>query len=1504
MKKLLFLLCMLWVGVGLPAQNKLTGYEYWFDNDYSAKASAPIVPAATYRWQTMIPCEQLSAGIHTFNTRFKDQTGAYTPTISQYFQKLPEMPQGNKIVLSEYWIDDNYSQRVVQNIAPSANYATTATLDFNDLSAGLHVFNTRFRDSYGSWSTTVSQYFQKLPEMPQGNKIVLSEYWIDDNYSQRVVRNIAPSANYATTATLDFNDLSAGLHVFNTRFRDSHGNWSTTVSQYFQRFSPVIPKKLVAYEYWINDEYDKKFTAEINNEQTFVLLDSVNCSSVEKLINTVSYRFKDDAGQWSSVLTHEFYRPAGITLNMTYTHSVKAGETPVAEKWYPDYEDVRYDLFNVTKGTVIADTEIQYPLIFLNDPVAQGDEIHITAVSRTNKFKPVQSTVIVNDSNKLNATFNILQYGLIEAAYGESENEANVGIVYDSIGRRIAQYDYVNKILKTGELADGNYQLVSMGNSLFFNTIQHLSAFASTQLVENTDYVLQTVEVKSGEIKEIAIPTIPKLDEERLYYTGSKTLFSVNKTTIAIGNYVTLRGEIDFKEDYSDKISNVKLIVDIPENSTFVAGSVMVGGSVFGGYTFNNNQLIVPLANKPDVVHFCIIPIEGGAYYSNGFVEFDLEGGTIRQPIGAAWFSAENLSIIVPNYTAQKTIPVRGVVTPRSLVKVYDNGALIGQTTAFPNGNWLIRCPLNEPDLFSFHNIQAEILTPQGVTVWTETKETVFYEKAIEVSKVTMINTAHPANSQDLCEYVTVLDFLDPPNAAALYWYWPAYPKFTFKIEFTKNDSSLISDVYLDVRMSSGDVVSLPASYDNVRQVWVVVDAFPNSGSLPVNVTVRYSTKMLPENFETRNININPHPFAGQASLENLKERLEIAYKIYQDRGCTNTSVFRIYDEARQSIDRQIIEYAIFIIEHNPTCEDVNDLFVDIVSNSCNLNVIFVLDPSGYVYEAVSSNRLQDVTASIYAKVWEEDMYGDPIEKIVLWDAESHNQINPQLTNEYGEYGWDVPQGLWQVKYEKEGYETVYSEWLPVPPPQLDVNIAMVHAVPPHVGKVQGYETGINILFDKFMLPATMTTDLITVTRNGTGVPGTIKFLNAETNPANNSGQFVSKVRFVPETPFKITDEVILTVKKEVQSYAGIEMEKDFVQQIEIQKEVKSMQLTPVLDMALHGKDYLDVSVEPKEASAGKKVFARSVSSSIATVTGEAVLNEDGKARLQVDSELPGTTVIVVSLEETDLTATTTINVSTNLAVVTEQVETPVASLPSGSTVAKNTTVSLSSPTDGATVLYTLDGSLPSGPAALAYSQAIVIAEDITIKAMAVKEGMTDSEIAVFEYFVEAPVIQQVEIPVASLPSGSTVAKNTTVSLSSPTDGATVLYTLDGSLPSGPAALAYSQAIVIAEDITIKAMAVKEGMTDSEIAVFEYFVINDGTAVNQPEKRSIVVYVRNQTIFIRGLDPGEQYAVYSILGNAIIRGSIIDDVEQQVHLPSKGIFIISTSKIKAKVLVE
>ena len=56
--------------------------------------------------------------------------------------------------------------------------------------------------------------------------------------------------------------------------------------------------------------------------------------------------------------------------------------------------------------------------------------------------------------------------------------------------------------------------------------------------------------------------------------------------------------------------------------------------------------------------------------------------------------------------------------------------------------------------------------------------------------------------------------------------------------------------------------------------------------------------------------------------------------------------------------------------------------------------------------------------------------------------------------------------------------------------------------------------------------------------------------------------------------------------------------------------------------------------------------------------------------------------------------------------------------------------------------------------------------------------------------------------------------------------GATIYYTLDGSCPCDATARnLYDEPITVSSDVTIKAVAVKDGMADSEVATFTYTVV-------------------------------------------------------------------------------
>jgi Bacterial surface proteins containing Ig-like domains len=95
----------------------------------------------------------------------------------------------------------------------------------------------------------------------------------------------------------------------------------------------------------------------------------------------------------------------------------------------------------------------------------------------------------------------------------------------------------------------------------------------------------------------------------------------------------------------------------------------------------------------------------------------------------------------------------------------------------------------------------------------------------------------------------------------------------------------------------------------------------------------------------------------------------------------------------------------------------------------------------------------------------------------------------------------------------------------------------------------------------------------------------------------------------------------------------------------------------------------------------------------------------------------------------------------------------------------------------------------------------------------------------------------QVAVVTASPASGATIADGSAVSLSTTTSGTTIYYTTDGSTPTTSSTSGTSVIVTGAPGatITVKAYAVKSGMTDSTISTFTYTIQSEGLVVDNAE---------------------------------------------------------------------
>lgn len=1424
-----------------------------------------------------------------------------------------------------------------------------------------------------------------------------------------------------------------------------------------------------------------KYTLTVNNVPT-----SLAVSASDYISQTLDANVLMDGASATVDVPEVALKPisgAVVALNLTYTKCpTTADDEDTFLDWYSDYNNVAYSIYNQTKQRAISQFNVQYPQIVLLEDVNEGDVLQLTATSKTGAFMPIVATATIDAEQRANAAFNIVELGKIKATFAKNANASVVATLYDAKGKLIQTFDYTNGITTINDLVDGQYSLVTMGSSRLFNTIFDLAQLPQTGLVRFNDYVQHNVEVKSGEVTPIDIDEVPTLDESKLYYTGDNTSFTVNKSSIVAGNYLTLTGHLDFKSAYATSVSNVNLVVDLPESCQFVENSVMVGNAT-SSYTLDGHRLTIPMARYTDRVRFCIIPTLGGDYAPSALAQFDLDGETITQPIGSATYTAKDLSITVPSTVAKTTIPVSGTAIGASAIDIYDGDVLIGQTSSLANGTWSTTCELYEPYNLSTHNIHAQVTTKAGLELQSENVECFYDKNAIHVSKVRMLY-----NGGNI-----VYDFQNTSVDTGYYVFVPSKPQFTFLIEFTENVPSKINDVVLYVKTSNNKWTPLNATFSESKGCWVASGDFTSS-ALPVNVSVDYNQetpqeldesffaqplnflerskedvdqymveyKTLENEFEKafdkddeqsielilnqlfecvipdytfdssekltddeiknleelsalmdtsvegiieqissaviydtellaqymQNVRINqanglsegylidqgfekiqntegyfyyvkieddcyefvdfssdvhliiddqafgsskqPHKVASREEwlnrikelsekiqsvvgyvtgfldnvvdrlteqneatnklLNDVKKRYSTRYmdglskseirqiekdmqiylgRIERNKGVINwlkknvgqymsgaskaskiagkvfsfsaliSDGFEAYqnisklvtlyysidspcenaDMAAEVLERDVDKWifyagayyelkllsdiaelagvsgglgaiipsggtsvvaigaAIVVLAANIAasivfdkkyqkaykefCQRYKDLFLLCREKPCygktpcppgsdegnddddggkhksgHDDSKFGIDPSGFVYEGVFSNRLEGVTATAYYKEEVEDMYGDIHENIVKWDAAEYAQENPLFTDENGFYRWDVPQGMWQVKFEKEGYETTYSDWLPVPPPQLDVNIAMKQNVQPSVKVARAYPDAVEVEFDKYMQPELLTNDNIFVMAAGKRIDGTVAMLNEEVCYEGSSERYASKVRFNAAAPFA-ADEVTLFVSGRVKSYADIRMQDDFQQTFTVEPELQGIKVSKDVSIGYGEVTSLIVNAYPASAAAGKTLRMRSSSDMIVSLASESVtLDKNGKATVTVYGELPGAAGITFIVEGYDFQATTVVNVKFTDA--TADVTAPRASIASGSVVEKGTKVALSCTTAGTTIYYTTDGSCPCDEASrMEYTAPIVIDHSVTIRAIAVAADLTESDVAEFIYYVE-----------------------------------------------------------------------------------------------------------------------------------------------------------------------
>jgi hypothetical protein len=251
-------------------------------------------------------------------------------------------------------------------------------------------------------------------------------------------------------------------------------------------------------------------------------------------------------------------------------------------------------------------------------------------------------------------------------------------------------------------------------------------------------------------------------------------------------------------------------------------------------------------------------------------------------------------------------------------------------------------------------------------------------------------------------------------------------------------------------------------------------------------------------------------------------------------------------------------------------------------------------------------------------------------------------------------------------------------------------------------------------------------------------------------------------------------------------------------------------EITDVPDMAELGTPLpLSGTVIPEDATNQTVVWSVKTQG-----TTGATLSDGNK----LNSTAAGTVTVTATI--TNGKAEGTAFIQDFLITVSDKVVRPRANPPAGP-VASGTTVTLTTSTSGAAIYYATDGSDPTATSTR-YTSPITITAAITIKAIAVKVDMTNSDVLTAAYTISSGGDTKAATPRADPPAGL-VASGTTVTLTTSTSGAAIYYATDGSEPTATSTR-YASPITITAAITIKAIAVKADMTNSDVLTAAYTI--------------------------------------------------------------------------------
>ncbi len=259
-------------------------YEWWLDSDVSNINRGTAVGESV---RFSLPLGDVAPGLHMLNMRTVVD-GKPGPITQHAFMKSYSVKQVDGY---EWWLDGDSDHRQRMSLTSATEHFS---VPLHSIDPGLHTLNVRAL--VDGQAGPVAQHMFLTTDMAVTTGY---EYWLDDDYQSRTVKNIAGATEHIS---LEMPKLAPGLHTFCVRAFNSRGQRGVVFQHTFVTTDTPIA---AGYEYWFDDDIASlKSVPAAGGQQTI----PISMEGLDAGLHRLCLRAYNGHGQRGPVMQYAFMR--------------------------------------------------------------------------------------------------------------------------------------------------------------------------------------------------------------------------------------------------------------------------------------------------------------------------------------------------------------------------------------------------------------------------------------------------------------------------------------------------------------------------------------------------------------------------------------------------------------------------------------------------------------------------------------------------------------------------------------------------------------------------------------------------------------------------------------------------------------------------------------------------------------------------------------------------------------------------------------------------------------------------------------------------------------------------------------------------------------------------------------------------------------------------------------------------------------------------------------------